>query len=118
MKKIPNSIDVKIDFLKKIIKKPNLTILFTLHNLKTAKWGDFPLYPRDLHKGIQELLNLGLIKVVIIHDTPTGSKAYELTPLGKKIVQLIEEMEKEFEKWHSGLPKEPDKFIEEVLEGD
>ncbi len=105
MKKITDTIQVKINILKRIIKKPNLIILFTLRELDTAKWGDFPLYPRDLHKGIQELLNLGLIKVVIIHDTPTGSKAYELTPLGKKIVQYIEEIEKEFEKSYSGLPE-------------
>jgi DNA-binding HxlR family transcriptional regulator len=105
MGKISNSTDVKIDFLKKIIKKPNLTILFTLQKQKTAKWGDFSLYPRDLHKGIRELLNLGLIRVIIVHDTPTGSKAYELTPLGKKIVQHIEEMEKEFQAYHSPLPK-------------
>lgn len=101
MGKISNSTDVKIDFLKKIIKKPNLTILFTLQKQKTAKWGDFPLYPRDLHKGIRELLNLGLIRVIIVHDTPTGSKAYELTPLGKKIVHHLEELEKEFKKYHS-----------------
>ena len=64
---------------------------------------------------IKELLDFGLIALTTIRDTPTGSKAYELTPLGKKIVKHIEEMEKEFERYHKGLSKGR-KFIEEVME--
>ncbi|AGK60964.1 hypothetical protein Asulf_00960 [Archaeoglobus sulfaticallidus PM70-1] len=54
---------------------------------------------------------------MIIHNTPTSSEVYVLTPLGKKIVQLIEEMEKEFEKWHSqALFKDLEKITNEMLE--
>ena len=49
---------------------------------------------------IRELFNLGLIEVTFIPDAATGSKAYQLSPLGKKILQLLEEMQKEFEEWH------------------
>jgi DNA-binding HxlR family transcriptional regulator len=109
----------KLKLLKSLSKKANLTILLSLKE-GSKKWSELStlLYPRDLHNGLKELLNLGLIAVIIIPDSPTGSKAYELTPLGRKIVQLIEEMEKEFEEYHSHLPKEPDKFINELLEGD
>jgi DNA-binding HxlR family transcriptional regulator len=65
---------------------------------------------------IKELIDFGLIQITVMRDTPTGSKAYELTPLGRKIVQLIEEMEKEFEEYHSQAPpKDPEEFIGEVL---
>jgi len=66
---------------------------------------------------IRELVDLGLIQITIVHDTPAGTKYYELTPLGKKIVQLLEQIEKEFEEYHSKAPpKDPKKFINELLE--
>jgi DNA-binding HxlR family transcriptional regulator len=108
------------EFIETLGKKGGFEILLLLKN-SPKRWSYIENTIKDkraMSYRIRELLKLGLIKVTIIYDTPTGTKAYELTPLGKKIVQLIEEMEKEFEKWHSGLPKEPDKFIEEVLEGD
>ena len=46
---------------------------------------------------IRELLNLGIIELTIVQDTPTGSKAYKLSPLGQKILKHLEEMQKEFE---------------------
>jgi DNA-binding HxlR family transcriptional regulator len=74
---------------------------------------------KTLSNSINELFQLGLIQATIIHDTPTGSKAYELTPIGKKIISLIEEMEKEFKEFHSNAPpKDPEKFINESLEKD
>lgn len=108
----------KYRLLKRIIKKSNLTILFLLKN-SAKRWSELEkvIYKKDLHNSLRELFDLGLIQATIIHDTPTGSKAYELTSLGRKIVELIEEMEKEFEKYHSKAPpKEPDRFIGELLE--
>ncbi len=103
--------------LKLLSKKSNFTLLFALKEGR-KKWSELSplLYPRDLQNGLKELLDLGLIQIVIIRDTPTGTKYYELTPFGKKIVELIEEMEKEFEKYHSQAPpKDPKEFIDELL---
>ena len=60
---------------------------------------------------IRELFNLGLIEVTFIPDAATGSKAYKLSPLGKKIVKLLEEMEKEFEEYHY-IPESDEEFLE------
>jgi len=103
--------------IKKISKKPNLTILLAL---KTGgkKWSELEklLNKKYVYQGIKELLDLGLIQIVVIRDTPTGTKYYELTPLGKRIVELIEEMEKAFEKYQSQAPpKDPKEFIDELL---
>ncbi|RLI80384.1 transcriptional regulator [Archaeoglobales archaeon] len=113
------NVERKYNLLKRLSKKSNLKVLLSLKD-NPKKWSDLEksLYKKDLYHSIRELLNLGLIQITVIHDTPTGSKAYELTPLGKKIVRHIEEMEKEFEKYHKGLPKEPDKFINELLDKD
>ena len=60
---------------------------------------------------IRELFNLGLIEVTFIPDAATGSKAYQLSPLGQKIVRHIEEMQKEFEEWHY-QPESDEEFLE------
>ena len=107
----------KLKLLKLLSKKANLTILLALKD-GNKKWSELLtlLYPRDLHNGLKELLDLGLIQIAIIRDSPTGTKYYELTPLGKKIVELIEEIEKEFEEYHSKAPpKDPEEFINELL---
>ena len=103
--------------IKKISKKPNLTILLALKTGR-KKWSELEklLNKKYVYQGIKELLDLGLIRITIVRDTPTGTKYYELTPLGEKIVQLIEEMEKEFERYHSQAPpKDPKEFINEIL---
>ncbi|AGK60965.1 transcriptional regulator, HxlR family [Archaeoglobus sulfaticallidus PM70-1] len=105
---------------KKITKKTNMTILFSLKD-SPKRWSELEksIYKKDLHKGIKELLDLGLIQITLRFDTPTGSKAYELSPLGKKIVQLLEQIEEEYTKYHSKAPqKDPEKFINELLEKD
>jgi len=107
------------NIIKSIGKKGGLEILLSLKN-GAKKWIFLENTVKDkqaVSHRLREFLNLGLIQITIIHDTPTGSKAYELTPLGKKIVKHIEEMEKEFREYHKGLPKGR-KFIEEVLEED
>lgn len=102
--------------LKLISKKSNLTILLSLQT-GIKKWSDFEklINKKYVHQGLKELISNGLVQTTIINDTPTGSKAYELTPLGKKIVQLIEEMGKEFEKYHSHV-SEGEKFVDELLD--
>lgn len=63
---------------------------------------------------LNELFDLGLIRISF--SGATSPKLYELTPLGQRIVQLLEQMEVEFEKYHSHLPKEPGEFVDELLE--
>ncbi len=74
---------------------------------------------KTLSHRMRELSDLGLIQIKLVFDTPTGSKLYELTPLGQKIVQLLEQMEEEYERYHSKAPpKDPEKFINELLDDD
>ena len=61
---------------------------------------------------------MGVIQILIIHDTPTGSKYYELTPLGKKIAENLIKMQEEYEKFLSSLPpKDPKEFLKFKEEG-
>lgn len=63
---------------------------------------------------LNELFDLGLIRISF--SGATSPKLYELTPLGQRIVQLLEQMEAEFEKYHSQAPpKDPEKFIGELM---
>lgn len=95
-------------------RKGCINILFNLKD-SPKRWKDLDEVVKDkraLSYRIKELLNLGIIQLTILEDTPTGSKAYKLSPLGKKILKHIEEMQKEFEEWHY----EPE-TDEEYLEG-
>ncbi len=109
------------ELLKTIAKKGGYEILKQLKDCP-KRWNQLEKVVNDkqaVSYRIRELQDLGIIRLTIIRDTPTGSKAYELTPLGKKIVELIEEMKKEFEKYHSKAPsKDPKKFINELLDDD
>uniref|UniRef100_A0AAT9J7T3 HTH hxlR-type domain-containing protein n=1 Tax=Pleomorphic virus ThalV2 TaxID=3115753 RepID=A0AAT9J7T3_9VIRU len=106
-----------LELLKKLSKSGNYKTLFALKD-GPKRWSDLLkiVDQSTLSLSIRELSNLGLIQINLVFDTPTGSKAYQLSPLGKKVVQLLEQIEKEFEEYHSHLPKEPDKFINELLE--
>ncbi|AGK60968.1 transcriptional regulator, HxlR family [Archaeoglobus sulfaticallidus PM70-1] len=108
-----------LEILKKLSKTGNFKILIALND-GSKRWSQLEKLAdkKTLSKSINELFDLGLIEATIIHDTPTGSKAYQLSPLGKKVVQLLEQIEKEFEEYHSHLPKEPEKFVNELIEGE
>jgi len=96
----------------------SLDILFRLKD-GGKRWSNLLEVAKDkktLSHRIRELSDLGLIQIKLTFDTPTGTKLYELTPLGKKVVQLLEQIEKEFEEYHSYLPEEPEKFVNELLE--
>ncbi len=83
------------------------------------RWGQLEKLAdkKTLSRSINELFDLGLIEATIVHDTPTGSKAYQPTPLGKKVVQLLEQIVMEFEEYHSKAPpKDPEEFIGELME--
>ncbi len=105
--------------IKKVSKIPNLTILLLLKD-SPKKWSDLErkINKKYVSQGVRELIELGLIDLTLLRDTPTGSKAYELTPLGKKIVQHIEEMEREFEEYHRkhSFPDTVEEFIDKELE--
>ncbi len=63
---------------------------------------------------LNELFDLGLIRISF--SGATSPKLYELTPLGQKVVQLLEQIEKEFEEYHSKAPpKDPEEFVGEML---
>ena len=108
-----------LNLLKKITKTGNFKVLIALSK-GSKRWSQLEKLTdkKTLSNSINELFQLGLIEATIIKDTPTGSKAYQLTPLGKKVVQLLEQIEKEFEEYYSHLPNESDRFINELLEDD
>jgi DNA-binding HxlR family transcriptional regulator len=106
---------MKPDFRKLIeslAKKGGLEILLMLKDSpKRWSWIEDQLKDKkSTSYRIKELLNLGIIEITIIH-TPSGTKAYKLSPLGEKIVKLIEEMQREFEKWHYE-PESDEEFLE------
>ena len=84
-----------LDLLKKLSKTGNFKVLITLID-GPKKWKDLEkiIDKKTLSQSIKELLKMKLIEPVIIYDSPTGSKAYELTPLGRYIVKKLEELEK------------------------
>ena len=102
------------NLIETLAKKGGLEILMMLKDSpKRWSWIEHQLKDKkSTSYRLKELLDLRVIGITIIHDTPTGSKAYILTPLGKKILQLLEEMQKEFEEYHY----EPESD-EEWLEG-
>ncbi|WP_456468214.1 winged helix-turn-helix transcriptional regulator [Archaeoglobus sp.] len=102
---------------KELLKTLGLKASYEILNLlkdKPKRWSELEKEIRDkqaLSYRIKELLNLGILELTILNDTPTGSKAYQLSPLGKKIVKLLEEMEKEFEDYHY-MPESDEEFLE------
>ncbi len=107
------------NLIETLAKKGGLEILFMLKDSpKRWSWIEHQLKDKkSTSYRIKELLNLGIIQLTIIPDTPTGTKAYKLSPLGQKIVKLIEEMQKEFEEWHY-MPESDEEFLEGWMRGD
>lgn len=108
-----------LDLLKKLSKTGNLKILLTL-NEGSKRWSQLEKITdkKTLSQSLNELFQLGLIEATIIHDTLTGSKAYQLSSLGKKVVKLLEQIGKEFEEYHSrASPKDPEESINKLLKG-
>ncbi|WP_290596370.1 MULTISPECIES: winged helix-turn-helix transcriptional regulator [unclassified Archaeoglobus] len=110
---------MKPDFrrlIETLAKKGGLEILMMLKDSpKRWSWLEHQLKDKkSTSYRIKELLDLGILEITIIHDTPTGTKAYKLSPLGEKIVKLIEEMQKEFEKWHY-QPESDEEFLERKM---
>jgi len=106
-----------LNLLKKITKAGNFKLLIALSE-GSKRWSQLEklIDKKTLSNSVKELFRLGLIEATIIHDTETGSKAYQLSPLGEKVVILLKEIEKEFEKYHAqALPEKPEEFIGEVL---
>jgi len=108
---------------KELLKTLGLKASYEILNLlkdKPKRWSELEKEIGDkqaLSYRIKELLNLGILELTILNDTPTGSKAYKLSPLGQKIVRLIEEMQKEFEEWHY-QPESDEEFLEGNWRGD
>ncbi|WP_290596368.1 MULTISPECIES: winged helix-turn-helix transcriptional regulator [unclassified Archaeoglobus] len=100
------------ELLKTLGLKASYEILNLLKN-EPKRWSELEKEIGDkqaLSYRIRELLNLGILEITIIYDTPTGSKAYQLSPLGKKILKHLEEMQEEFEKYHYA-PESDEEFL-------
>ncbi len=100
------------ELLRTFGKKGTYEILYLLKD-GPKRWVELEKVVVDkqaLSYRIRELLNFGILEITIRHDTPTGTKAYKLSPLGKKIVELLEQMEKEFEKYHY-TPESDEEFL-------
>ena len=87
--------DKVLHLLKKLSKTPNFKIISMLED-GAKRWSELEriVDKKSLYYQIQELIELGITQPTIIHNTATGSKAYALTPFGRKIVKLINEIEK------------------------
>ncbi len=82
----------------------SLKILYSLRNgAKRPKelTEDTKLDKTIIWRRVRELFQIGLIEVIIRHDTPTGIKAYKLTPLGERILEILDEMKKELNEYHN-----------------
>jgi len=104
--------------LKTLGKRGGVEILFALKDGR-KKWADLEKAVKEKKSTsfrIKELLRSGLVQVIIIHDTPTGTKYYQLTPFGEKILEKIEEIERLVEEEKKKrLPEEPEEFVGEIL---
>ncbi len=101
------------ELLEVLGRKGTYDILIQLKD-SPKRWGILEKAVKDkraLSYRIRELLDLGILELTIIQDTPTGSKAYKLSPLGQKILKHLEEMQKEFEDYHY-MPESDEEFLE------
>ncbi len=95
-------------------KKGGIEILFALLD-GPKKWLDLEKVVKEKKSTsyrIREFIDLGIIHIKIIHDTPTGSKYYELTPFGRKIVKLLKSINEECEKYVAASPPKGRAFID------
>ncbi|MEM3908079.1 MAG: winged helix-turn-helix transcriptional regulator [Nitrososphaerota archaeon] len=65
-----------------------------------------------LGRRLKDLLETGVIHVVIVPNKPTGSKAYELTDLGRKVLQKLIELEQIYNEEMKKAPPKGEKFLE------
>jgi len=47
----------------------------------------------SVSRRIDEFIKLGLVKPILLEDSPKGSKAYVLTDFGRFVLQKLEEIE-------------------------
>jgi len=88
-------LDIDKLLIRKIAKKPNLLILFSLKS-GPKRWSEFErlMNKKYVHQGLRELAELGLVKPIVLDDSPIGSKAYVLTDFGRFVLEKLEEIEK------------------------
>ena len=74
----------------------------------------------NFNRRLTELLNLGLVKVTYVKDPNPNVRRpralYSLTPTGKRILELLEEIERVYKEGVS-LEEKEEKWIEEQLGG-
>ncbi|AIY90320.1 hypothetical protein [Geoglobus acetivorans] len=106
--------------LKKLSKTGSFKILIALND-GSKRWSQLEkvTYKKSPYQSINGLFDIDLIEVTVAQDVSTGLKAYQFAHPGKKVVQYLEQIEKEFEEYHSKAPpKDPEEFIGELMEED
>ena len=88
-----------LSLLKKVSKTGNFRILLALLE-GPKRWSDLEkvVDKKTLSYGINELIETGLIKPILLEDSPKGSKAYVLTEFGMFILKKLEEIERYLER--------------------
>ena len=103
------------EFLPGIIKPGSYEILKALKD-GPKTWSDLEeiedMNPAKLGRRLKELLHHGLVYIVIIHDKPTGTKAYSITDFGRKILTKLEEIEQIYEEEMKKAPPKGRAYLE------
>lgn len=86
--------DNTLRLLKRISKSGNFRILTVLLD-GPKRWSELEkvVDKKTLSFGINELIDAGLIKPILLEDSPKGSKAYVLTDFGRFVLEKLEEIE-------------------------
>lgn len=73
-----------------------------------------PLSTPNFDRRLNELINLGLVKeTFIMTEKKRAKKMYSLTPTGKRILELLEEIERVYKEGASLEEKEERQLVEE-----
>ncbi|RLI81552.1 transcriptional regulator [Archaeoglobales archaeon] len=104
-----------VEFITQVVRPGSYEILRALKN-GPKTWSELEkienMNSAKLKRRLEDLLGNNLIEVEVIFNKPTGSKAYKLTPLGLKILEKLEEIEKIYEEeMKKAPPKEPEEFL-------
>ncbi|RLI77470.1 transcriptional regulator [Archaeoglobales archaeon] len=86
------------EVLKVLSKSGGYEILKALKNEK--RWSLLEGLVKDkrtLSFRLKELKRLGIVEIKKVEDTPKGTTVYSLTPFGKKLLKVLENLEEEYD---------------------
>ena len=102
------------DILESIAKKGGAEILIALLS-GPKKWLELERIVKEKKSTsyrLKEFIEAEIVYIKIVHDTPTGSKYYALTPIGQKIAQKLKEMQEDYEEHLSKAPPKGREFLD------